>query len=113
VWLVKRPPGVPGLPRMVVQFRSPIALALEAVVNIGRRGRIGTTFPVVPDLPITRFTLRFHGGAYGPLALTRSVCRRARLRLPATFDGQNGRTVKLRPRIAVRGCRRHAHARPR
>jgi hypothetical protein len=104
VFLVKRPAGQKGLPRLVVQFRTPVALQLEGIVNIGKGGGIGTTFPVVPDLPITRFTLRFHGGAYGALALTRNICRRA-LRLPATFNGQNGRTVKARPRIAVRGCR--------
>jgi hypothetical protein len=104
VYLVKRPAGQVGLPRLVVQFRNPVALNLEGTVNIGKRGGIGTTFSVVPDLPITRFTLRFHGGPYGALALTRSICRRA-LRLPATFNGQNGRTVKTRPRMAVRGCR--------
>jgi hypothetical protein len=104
VYLVKRPVGETGLPRLVVQFRNPIALQLEGIVNIGKRGGIGTTFPVVPDLPITRFTLRFHGGAYGALALTKNICRRT-LRLPATFSGHNGRAVKLRPRIAVRGCR--------
>jgi hypothetical protein len=104
VYLVKRPAGQKGLPRLVVQFRSPVALQLEGIVNIGKGGGIGTTFPVVPDLPITRFTLRFHGGAYGALALTRNICRRS-LHLPATFAGQNGRTVKARPRIAVRGCR--------
>jgi len=108
VYLVKRPPGQHGLPRLVVQLRRPVALTLEAAVNIGKRGGIGTTFPVVPDLPITRFVLRFHGGPYGALAVTRSLCRRA-LRLPATFAGQNGRTLKARPRIAVRGCRRAAH----
>lgn len=122
VYLVKRPPGEKGLPRLVVQFRNPIALQLEGIVKIGRRGGIATTFPVVPDLPITRFTLRFHGGAYGALALTRNICKargRRALRLPARFDGQNGRTVKARPRIAVRGCRgaraprRHAQRRHR
>lgn len=105
VYLVKRPRGQPGLPRIVVQLRTPVALTLEGVVKIGRRGGIATTFPVVPDLPVTRFVLRFHGGPYGALALTRNICRRA-LRLPASFTGQNGRTVKTRPRIAVRGCRR-------
>jgi hypothetical protein len=109
VYLVKRPAGQTGLPRLVVQFRSPVALTLEGIVNIGRGGGIGTTFPVVPDLPITRFTLRFHGGAYGALALTRNICRARRgrraLRLPSSFQGQNGRATKLSPRMAVRGCR--------
>jgi hypothetical protein len=113
VYLVKRPAGQTGLPRLVVQFRNPVALDLEGTVNIGKGGGIGTTFPVVPDLPITRFTLRFHGGAFGALALTKNICKRA-LRLPATFAGQNGRTLKARPRIAVRGCvhnARRAHGR--
>jgi hypothetical protein len=116
VYLVKRPPGQVGVPRLVVQLRSPVALQLDGIVNIGRRGGIGTTFPLVPDLPITRFTLRFHGGAFGALALTRNICRaRARraLRLPATFSGQNGRTARLRPRIAVRGCKASGRARRR
>ena len=104
VHLVKAPPGSSGLPRLVVQFQTPIAFQLEGIVTIGRRGGIATTFPLVPDLPMTRFTLRFRSGRYGPLALTRNICRRA-LRLPASFTGQNGRAVKVRPRIAVRGCK--------
>ena len=94
-----------GLPRIVVQFRSPVALQLVGTVNIGANGGIGTTFGVVPDLPLTKFTLRFRGGAFGALALTRSICHGV-LRLPATFHGQNGRTINARPRIAVRGCRK-------
>ncbi len=92
-----------GLPKLVVQFRSPVALQLVGTVNIGANGGIGTTFGVVPDLPLTKFTLRFHGGAFGALALTRNICHGV-LRLPATFHGQNGRTVNARPRILVRGC---------
>ena len=45
VFLVKAPPGSSGLPRLVVQFRNPIAFELEGIVNIGKRGGIGTTFP--------------------------------------------------------------------
>ena len=56
---------------------------------------------------MTRFTLRFHGGAYGPIALTRNICRAHNLRLPGHFTGANGRAVSLRPRIAVRGCVHH------
>ncbi len=94
-----------GLPKLVVQFRSPVALQLTGTVNIGANGGIGTTFGVVPDLPLTKFTLRFHGGAFGALALNHSICRvRHPLRLPARFHGQNGRTVNVRPRIVVHGC---------
>lgn len=110
VWLVKR---TRGLPKLVVQLRSPIALTFEGIVTISRRNLISTTFPLTPDLPMTKFTLRFRGGAYGPLALTRNICRGRRLRLPARFDGHNGRAVKLRPKIAVRGCKARARAKRR
>ena len=104
VYLVKRPLGQRGLPRLVVQLRSPIALTIEANVNIGKGGGIGTTFTTIPDLPLTRFTLRFHGGPFGALALTRNLCRGRALRLPASFAGQNGRTVRSRSKMALRGC---------
>ena len=110
VFLVKQPRG---LPRLVVQLRTPVAIELDGVVNIGKGGGIGTTFPVVPDLPLTKFTLRFHGGPFGALALTRNICRRP-LRLPARFKGQNGRSKNARPKILVRGCGKvsRAHRRP-
>lgn len=111
VYLVKRPPGQFGLPRLVVQFRTPIQLTLVGDVNIGANGAIGTTFPVVPDLPLTRFTLRFHGGAYGAIALTRDLCRVRNFRLPADFAGADGKRVRERPRIVVRGCVRHRASR--
>jgi hypothetical protein len=104
VYLVKR---TRGLPKLVVQLRTPIALSFDGIVNIGRRGGIGTTFPQLPDLPLTKFTLRFHGGRYGALALNRKLCGGRRLRLPAGFRGANGAVRRMRPQIAVRGCRRH------
>jgi hypothetical protein len=108
VYLVKRDKG---LPKVVVQLRTPIALQLEGTVTIGRGGVITTTFGALPDVSLTRFTLRFHGGRYGVLAANRSLCGRA-LRLPTRFAGSNGKATKARPRIAMRGCRaRRTHRR--
>jgi hypothetical protein len=111
VYLVQTQPG--HLPKLVVQLRGPLSISFEGFVKIGARGRIATTFPAVPDLPISTFILRFHGGAFGSLSATRNLCRR-RLHLPATFTGHNGKVEHARPRIAVRGCpkpRRHPHRR--
>jgi hypothetical protein len=102
VYLVKRDRG---LPNIVVQLRDPIALQFEGVVRIGRGNRLTTLFPLVPDLPVARFTLRFHGGPFGALAVTDDLCERA-LRMPARFTGHNGEKAGQRPRIAVRSCRR-------
>ncbi len=103
VYLVQRGPG--KLPKLVVQLRTPIALTFDGIVNIGRRGRIGTTFRQAPDLPLTRLVLRFHGGPFGPLAAVENLCR-TRMRLPIGLRGQNGKVARQRPRIAVRGCPR-------
>jgi hypothetical protein len=100
VFLVKRDQG---LPKVTVQLRTPIALQFDGIVTVGRGGRIATTFDPVPDLPVTRFVLKFRGGPYGPLAATRNLCR-AKLRLPASFRAHNGKAVSQRPRIAIRGC---------
>jgi hypothetical protein len=102
VYFVRRELG--KLPKLVVQLRSPIALQFEGYPTVGRAGRIVTTFPLLPELPLTKFTLRFHGGRYGVLENTRNLCR-GRLHLPLRFGGHNGKHVRGRPRIGVRGCR--------
>jgi hypothetical protein len=103
VWLVKREGG--GLPKLVVQLRDPVALTFEGVIKVGPDNRIVTVFSRLPDLSLTRFTLRFHGGRFGIVAATENLCRRT-LHMPTRFKGQNGKKVVQRPRIAVRGCRR-------
>lgn len=102
VWFVRRELG--KLPKLVVQFRDPLALQFEGLPTVGRSGRIATTFPLLPDLPLTKFTLRLHGGRYGVLENVRSLCR-GRLAMPTRFDGQNGKRARARLRIAVRGCK--------
>jgi len=102
VLLVRQERG--KLPKLVVQLRDPIALTFEGFVNVGRGGGVGTTFPRVPDLPVTSFALTFHGGRFGALTNVRNLCAR-RLRFPAGFTGRNDKVVKRRPVIAVKGCR--------
>ena len=93
-----------GLPKLVVQLQSPIALTFEGFVNVGKGGRVGTTFPTVPDLAVTKFVLKFHGGSDGTLTAVRNLCTK-RLRFPTDFTGQNGKTSKQRPQITVPGCK--------
>jgi hypothetical protein len=110
VWLVRRERG--QLPKLVVQLRNPIALTFEGTNQVGSRGLITTTFPSLPDLALTKFTLRFRGGRYSALENTTNLCRR-RLRMPLSFRGHNGKVVRARPRIAVRGCRKATRRRRR
>jgi hypothetical protein len=111
VYLVKTSPG--KLPKLVVQLHGPLSISFEGFVKISASGQLSTTFPAVPDLPVSRFTLSFHSGHFGVLTATKSICRRT-LRLASQFTGHNGRSVKLRPKIVVSGCpkpRHHTHRR--
>lgn len=100
-YLVKR--DGPGLPFLVVQLKDPIAITFEGIVKVGKSNRLTTTFTAVPDVPVTKFTLKFRGGKFGILAVTENLCGRT-LHLPSKFRGQNGDNVKQRPEIKVKGC---------
>jgi len=103
VWLVKRPPGEKGLPRLVVQLRGPLSIDFVGNIKIGKGNKIATTFGTVPDLPVTKFTLSFHSGKYGIVAANTNLCAR-KLFAPTEIRGQNGKRVKTRPQITVKGC---------
>jgi len=102
VWIVKQERK---LPKLVVQLRGPLAIDFSGQIKIGSRNRITTIFPTVPDLPVTRFVLRFHSGRFGIIAANTNLCAR-KLFAPMELRGQNGKKQKLRPQIAVRGCKK-------
>ena len=103
VWIVKQEGG--KLPKLVVQLRGPLAIDFSGQIKIGRGNRITTIFPTVPDLPVTRFTLRFHSGRFGIIGANTNLCAR-RFFAPMQFRAQNGERSDQRPQITVRGCRR-------
>lgn len=102
VWIVKQDRR---LPKLVVQLRGPLAIDFSGQIKIGSRNRITTIFPTVPDLPVSRFVLRFHAGRFGIIAANTNLCAR-KLFAPLEFRAQNGERVNQRPQIRVRGCRR-------
>jgi len=108
VYLVKRPPGQTGLPRLVVQLRGPLSIDMVGNIKIGKGNKIATTFGTVPDLPVTKFTLSFHSGKYGIVGANTNLCAR-KLFAPSEFRGQNGKRQKTRPQIKVNGCTKPKH----
>ncbi|HEU4702135.1 MAG TPA: hypothetical protein VFS37_06590 [Conexibacter sp.] len=102
VWIVKQERR---LPKLVVQLRGPLAIDFSGQIKIGGRNRITTIFPTVPDLPVTRFTLRFHSGRFGIIAANTNLCAR-KLFAPMEFRAQNGKKDKQRPQIRVVGCKK-------
>lgn len=92
VFLV-RDPGQP-LPDIVVALRGEVDVDLPAKVSISGGRRLAARIPSVPDVPLTRFTLRLDGGAGGVLGVgsggSSGGCRRssARVRLQAWGDSR-------------------------
>ena len=105
VYLVKRPPGQRGLPRLVVQLRGPLSIDIVGDIKIGKGNKIATTFGTVPDVPVTKFSLSFHSGRFGIIAANTNLCAR-KLFAPTDMRGQNGKKQKVRSQIKVNGCKK-------
>jgi hypothetical protein len=56
-----------------VALRGEVAIDLKAETAVNH-GRLVTTFPAIPDQPLTRFELKIDGGEHGILALTSDLC---------------------------------------
>ena len=77
-----------------------VSAALLTVVA----GFIVTTFPALPDAPITRFTMTISGGKRGIIATTRNLCKapKSQLRGVVSLRGHHGKTAKTqKPKIGT------------
>lgn len=59
------------LPSLVIALRGEIALNVRANSD-SKRGKLITTFPAIPDAPVTRFELNLSGGRKGILQVTKT-----------------------------------------
>lgn len=99
-----RPPGQP-LPDLVVALRGQVDVDLVGRVAIPGGTRLSATFADVPDVPISRFVLRFHAGPRGVVGLARGLCRGGPSRDAAVQFRSQGRVRRAAPvALAPRGC---------
>lgn len=95
------------LPDLVAALRGPDRQPIEVELSgrtDSKNGGIRNTFDLVPDAPVTKFTLRLFGGKKSLIVNSRNLCvgkQRARVRM----HGQNGRVRKFRP-IVHNDCRK-------
>ncbi len=94
--------GTGKLPKVAVALHGPLSFELDGIVTIGKGSNVTTTF-APPDLPVTRFSLTFHGGHLGALTASRNLCK-GKIGLRAQFTGQNGKKLTTRPRFQMKGC---------
>ncbi len=89
------------LPDLVAVLRGPASRPVQ-VELAGRidsiNGGIRNTFEVVPDAPVTEFSLTMQGGKKGLLQNSTDICAKA-YRATAKFNSQNGKQLTLRPKM--------------
>jgi hypothetical protein len=89
------------LPDLVAVLKGPDTQPVE--VDLAGRidsihGGIRNTFELVPDAPVTEFTLTMKGGTKGLLINSTDLCKGAH-RATALFKAQNGKSITLRPAL--------------
>jgi hypothetical protein len=86
-----------ALPDLVVSLNGKIDVALAGRVDTVHGG-IRNSFEVVPDAPVTKFTLSMQGGKKSLLVNSRNLCLRP-AKAEAQFVAQNGKTQTMRPKM--------------
>jgi hypothetical protein len=91
------------LPTLLVALRGQIAFDLTAKTSVSGSGALVTTFPTIPDAPVSRFTLTITGGPKGILVITGNhldICRKAQV-AHAVLSAQNGKSTKQKIKMAT------------
>jgi hypothetical protein len=98
------------LPDLVVALKGPDWMPIE--VELAGRvdskdGGIRNSFEVVPDAPVTKFTLQMRGGKKSLIVNSRDLCKGTQ-RATVRLSGQNGKRHDFRPLVG-NDCRRGKH----
>jgi hypothetical protein len=94
------------LPDMVADLHGEgFRIELVGRIDAGPGGGLRATFDVIPDAPVSKFTMRLFGGKHGLLVNSENLCAHPQRAL-ARFAAHDNETESLRPRIGVK-CPRH------
>ncbi len=97
------------LPDMVAALNGQVDIELAGRID-SVKGRLRTTFDVVPDVPVSKFMLTVRGGKKrGLLVNTRSLCGR-KYKAIARFKAQNDKKRNMKPKLRT-ACKKHRHKR--
>jgi hypothetical protein len=99
------------LPDLVVALHGQVDVELSGVTDSTKNGRLRNTFEMVPDVPVSKFTLTVRGGKRGLLVSTRSLCRH-KLFSRVELNGQNGARMLKKKQLVRTSCKhkRHRHS---
>jgi hypothetical protein len=88
------------LPDLVADLNGQIHIVLAGRVD-SIHGGIRNTFEVVPDAPVSKFTLSLPAGKKGLLQNSTDICRGTH-RATAKFIAHNGKVLEARPQLGVK-----------
>lgn len=94
------------LPDLVAALNGQIDVALDGRIDKDKEGGLRNSFEVVPDAPISKFTLEMKGGKKGLLINSEPLCGKTQ-RAIAKFTAQNGKVDDFNPVIA-NSCKKKA-----
>lgn len=95
------------LPTLQVALRGEVTIIARAETAVDRKSRLVTTFPALPDAPITRFTMTINGGKRGIIATTRNLCKapKSQRRGVVSMSGHHGKRLKARKPLISTACK--------
>jgi hypothetical protein len=91
------------LPRLGVELNGPLSLHILGNFVIESTGP-GNEFAKLPDIPIARFALRFHGGKDALASTSQNLCTAPAPIFLSSFDGFNGAHQEGPVTAQVKGC---------
>ncbi|HEX5713669.1 MAG TPA: hypothetical protein VFX85_10180 [Solirubrobacterales bacterium] len=92
------------LPDLVATLNGDINVVLVGRIDSVKE-QIRNTFDVVPDTPVTQFTLQMQGGKKGLLVNSRNLCK-APARADVKMVGQNGKRANSKPLVIAERCKK-------
>jgi hypothetical protein len=81
------------LPELIADLNGQFRILLRGKVDTDKQGGIRNTFEVVPDAPVSKFTLSLDGGDKSLLENSAPLCTKRRY-AHAVFSGQNGKVQR-------------------
>jgi hypothetical protein len=85
-------PSNHGIPDLLADLRGQVNIRLRGEISSAKE-RIKTVFPLVPDVPVSKFVLTMKGGRKGLLENSRNLCAGPNYSF-VNFKAQNGKRLK-------------------
>ena len=77
------------LPNLLADLRGQVNIQLRGVIS-SKRGGLKTVFPMVPDVPVSKFILNMQGGKKSLLVNSTNICKGKQMAV-LNIKGQNGK----------------------